>query len=95
MTTPYLSDDRNIFNIIPSLVITNNATTLAFIVAGAVVVLLTKGFHFKAKKTITNEYLKQRQMTFRLGKDPNSIPLPKFSNDKELEAEDRKLIYNR
>ncbi|KAG2386070.1 hypothetical protein C9374_003219 [Naegleria lovaniensis] len=95
MTTPFLGDDRNIFNIIPSLAISSNATTLAFIVAGAVVVLLTKGFHFKAKKTITNEYLKQRQMTFRLGKDPNSIPLPKFANDTELEAEDKKLIYNR
>ena len=92
---PFLRDDRPYFNLVPSLIISTNVTTFFFIIFGAVTVLITKGFRFQQKKTRTDEYIKQRQMTFRLGKDPNSVPKPNFSDQKELEKEDKKIIYNR
>ena len=94
-TVPFVRDDRPHYNLIPTLIISSNVTTLFFVVIGAVVVMLTKGFRFKEKKTRTDEYIKQRQMTFRLGRDPDSVPKPKFSDQKELEKEDKKIIYNR
>jgi len=95
MTTPFLGDDRPWLSLIPTLIITTNATVLTLVAVGTFVVFVTKGFHFKPKKTLTTEYIKQRQMTFRLGKDPNSVPLPKFSSMKDMQQEDKKLIYNR
>ncbi|KAL9642925.1 hypothetical protein ABK040_010619 [Willaertia magna] len=91
----YQSDGRPYLSIIPSLILCSNMTLAVLMSIAAGVVLFTKGFHFSTKKTATGEYMKERTKSMRLGKDPNNVPAPKFDNLKELEQEDRKVIYNR